>query len=123
LLQPSLNSVEGFENPAVLDADFQPQRCSLLPKLSKQGLMVRIRRDIHFINHDVVARIVATAKYRLEIGLADIFNVAAPLKQDPGNRCNDARPVLAEDRDGHFFHGCALHGFSAIFLTYPVLNS
>ena len=46
-------------------------------------------------------------KLLLDDGLADVFEVAAPVEENPGDRGDDTGPVRAHHRQDHLVHGVA----------------
>ncbi len=63
-----LYPVQCFEYIPVLEAQLQAQVfCSVLKGLSK-GLAVGLQRDIHLVDHDVLAWIIPSSKACLEVG-------------------------------------------------------
>ena len=67
----------------MLNTDLKMQVGPLLTQFVEKRLLVGVRRDIHFIDHDIAVGIVAALENRLAIGDVDI--VAGDNGRHPGH--------------------------------------
>ena len=86
----NLDSVNRFKYVAVLYADIQDQGFSRFSQLLVKGLLVDIGRDIHFVDHDIIAGFIASFEDRLLVG--DIYTVAGDGGADTGDEPFAVRP-------------------------------
>ena len=81
--------VKGFENIPVLKAEFQAKIFCSLPERQSEGFPVRLYRNIHFIDHGVTGRIIASPKERPKV--SDVCPKARHYLGDARNQAHTIR--------------------------------
>ena len=104
------DAVKGFEDVAVLDAEIELQRPRPCGEVLDERLLVHGGRDVHLVDHDVVAGRFAAFEERLQVG--DVDPVAGDHLRDVGHQ---AAPVGTARGDDERLAGGRRAGLAAGF--------